>query len=246
MRQKSRLRSGTGRGGMTAYTAAPTSSWCTTDVDPAAWLAGGAASHPAEPVLIVSLDIGGQNSGLLMLRARLVQDHRTRFVNEIPQHTRALITRLLEAYCARICPPAARNAVSIDFRLETDHVVIHELKRICGVPGTRRASPVARFRYRHASADWTLDYFFEGGWRRHRTAAIGSSFISLLREFDADPAGHFWGQLDGKSLRWCSARGRCNDCDLRYKQVLGLAAALPPQGAAANHAMTLSVPSARP
>jgi len=167
-------------------------------------------------------------------------------VNEIPQHSRALIARLLEAYCARICPPAARNAVSIGFRLDTDHVVIHELKRICGVPGTRQAAPVARFRYRSATADWTLDYFFEDGWQRHRTSAFGSSFINLLREFDADPDGRFWGQLDGKSLRWCSARGRCSDCDLRYKQVLGLAAPLPQPAERATSERTLTAPSVRP
>jgi hypothetical protein len=62
----------------------------------------------------------------------------------------------------------------------------------------------------------------------------------LLREFDLDPIGLFWGRLDGKSLRWCSSRGRCIDCDLRYKQVLGLAAPL-----LDTPAKVLSVPSVR-
>ena len=30
-------------------------------------------------------------------------------------------------------------------------------------------------------------------------------------------------RLNGRSLRWCSPRGRCDDCDLRYGQVLGVA-----------------------
>lgn len=167
-------------------------------------------------------------------------------VNEIPQHTRALVARLLEAYCARICPPAARNAVSIGFRIDSDHVVIHELKRICGVAGTCQPAPVARFRYRQTAADWLLDYFFENDWRRYPRSTAGTSFISLLREFDADQMGRFWGQLDGKSLRWCSARGRCHDCDLRYKQVLGLATSLRPGTSAAPLAVPPTVPSARP
>lgn len=153
-------------------------------------------------------------------------------VNVIPQHSRILVTRLLEAYCARICPPTARNAVLIGYRLAEDHAVIHEQKRICGVPGTARAAPVARFRYRAADSTWALDYFFEespserGHWRRYRPNPESRSFIELLREFDLDPHGHFWGRLDGKSLRWCSAKGRCTPCDVRYKQVLGLAATL--------------------
>lgn len=208
---------------MTAYTAAPTSSCRITDVLLSSIRWRIAARSVCAPCF--------RESSL--------------HVNEIPQHTRVLITRLLEAYCARLCPPAARNAVPIGFRLEADHVLIHELKRICGVPGTRHPSPVARFRYRSVTADWALDYFFENGWRRHRATATGSSFINLLREFDADPAGHFWGQLDGKSLRWCSARGRCNDCDLRYKRVLGLAVSPPEQEEETGGTTEFNVPSAR-
>ncbi|MFM7396409.1 MAG: DUF3024 domain-containing protein [Gammaproteobacteria bacterium] len=148
-------------------------------------------------------------------------------MNTIPQHTRTLMERLLEAYCARICPPTARNAVLIGYRVAEDHAVIHELKRICGVPGTCLPTPVARFRYRSTSQDWALDYFEEDdgdrSWRRYTPLPQSRSFIELLREFDVDPEGHFWGRLDGKSLRWCSAKGRCLDCDVRYKQVLGLA-----------------------
>ena len=145
-------------------------------------------------------------------------------MNDIPQHTLLMIERLLEAYCARICPPLARNMVLIGYRIEADQVVIHELRRILGVPGTREPVPVVRFRYRPAGNDWTFDCFDSGTWRRYRPLPASRSFIDLLREFDRDPAGHFWGHLDGKSLRWCSARGRCTGCDLRYRQVLGLAA----------------------
>jgi hypothetical protein len=148
--------------------------------------------------------------------------------NAIPQHTRALVERLLDAYCTRICPPTARNTVLIGHRIAEDHAEIHELKRICGVPGTRLPAPVARFRYRSASRDWALDYFDDdvsaaGAWRRYPPLRHSRSFIELLREFDRDPLGHFWGRLDGKSLRWCSAKGRCLECDVRYQQVLGLA-----------------------
>lgn len=174
-----------------------------------------------------SIDHRCEDSGRAARRARLGR-HGTHPVNLIPQHTRILIGRLLDSYCARICPPTARNTVLIGYRLEDDHAIIHELKRIHGVPGTCRPSPVARFRYRSLDNTWMLDYFDEtpgahAAWRRYRPLLGSRSFITLLREFDLDPAGYFWGRLDGKSLRWCSSKGRCIDCDVRYKQVLGLA-----------------------
>lgn len=161
-------------------------------------------------------------------------------MNKLPQHSQALVTRLLDAYCARICPPLVRNTVLIGYRIEGDQVVIHELRRILGVAGTREPVPVARVRYRSSSGDWLLDYFEDGVWQRYRPLLRSQSFLELLREFDLDPTGLFWGRLDGKSLRWCSSRGRCIDCDLRYQQVLGLAAPL-----AAAATSIFSVPSTR-
>ena len=64
--------------------------------------------------------------------------------------------------------------------------------------------------------------------------ATAEALATAFREFDADPAGVFWGRINGKSLRWCSPRGRCADCDLRYCQVLGV-------GEPENHASSASV-----
>ena len=206
-RQNTRFPSGTRRGGIAACTVAPTSSWKRGD-------------RP-----LIDARIAGRSALALGLARRKCT------VTTIPQHTRTLVERLLEAYCARICPPTARNTVLIGYRIAQDHAVIHELRRICGVQGTCLPSPVARFRYRHATQDWALDYFEEspeptGSWRRYTPLRHSRSFIELLREFDLDPVGHFWGRLDGKSLRWCSAKGRCMECDVRYKQVLGLAVSI--------------------
>ncbi len=149
-------------------------------------------------------------------------------MSEIPQHTRWLVTRLLDAYCARICPPTARHAVQLAYHLGTDHVLIEEWRPILGIPGTRRAMTVARLRWRAAESDWTLEYADRAGQlRRYPPLERSRSILDLLREFDADPAGYFWGRLNGHSLRWCRPEGRCADCDVRYRGVLGLA---PPQG----------------
>jgi hypothetical protein len=156
-------------------------------------------------------------------------------VNVIPEHTARLVERLLSAYCERICPPTARFAAVLRHRLDPDRATIHELRRICGVPGTAQPFPLAQFRYRAAYSDWT--FFFnaappEAGaeqparWRRYVSMPRSSHFVELLREFDADPRGLFWGRVNGKSLRWCRADGRCGACDERYCQVLGIRPAL--------------------
>jgi hypothetical protein len=148
-------------------------------------------------------------------------------VSGIPQHTRLLVTRLLDAYCARICPPSARHTVHIGYRLAHDEVVLEEHRRILGIAGTRRAVPVARMRWRASDAAWTLEHADPSGvMRRYRPLPSSRSFIELLREFDADPAGLFWGRIDGKSLRWCRPEGRCASCEVKYCGVLGTASAV--------------------
>ena len=151
---------------------------------------------------------------------------------ELPEHTRSLIERLLEQYCARICPPAARQVINIGYHIAGTAVFLEEHRRICGVPGTRRSIPLARLRYRSIDGYWTLEHrSSQGSWRRHPSLVPTRHFLELLREFDADPLGLFWSHLDGKNLRWCSARGRCQGCEWRYAQILGLSApAERPQG----------------
>lgn len=142
----------------------------------------------------------------------------------IPVHTRRLVEKLLQGYCERICPPQARHAVLLGFELGFDRAVVNELRTICGVPGTRRPVPTARFRYLPARQAWRLEYTDEKlRWRPYRPLPEAASFIELLRELDRDPTGVFWGHVDGKSLRWCSSRGRCAECDEKYCGVLGLA-----------------------
>ncbi len=145
-------------------------------------------------------------------------------MNEIPLHTRRLVEKLLQGYCDRICPPSARHAVLLGFDVGFDRVTILEIRRIFGLPGTGRPVELAQFRYHAARNSWRLFHRDERSrWRAYPRQPAMHGFVELLREFDADPAGVFWGRLNGRSLRWCSPRGRCDDCDLRYCQVLGVA-----------------------
>lgn len=157
-----------------------------------------------------------------------------RTVNDIPQHTRHLVERLLGAYCERICPPTARHTVLLRHRVDADRATLYHLRSICGVAGTARPVELAQFRYRGATQDWgflinmapadaSLDAPADrpARWRRYAPRPAAHNFLELLREFDADPLGLFWGRVNGKSLRWCRAEGRCDSCDERYCRVLG-------------------------
>lgn len=155
-------------------------------------------------------------------------------MNEIPQHTRHLVERLLGAYCERICPPTARHTVLLRHRVDADRATLFQLRNLCGIVGTALPVELAQFRYRSATQDWRFlintaptDLALEGPvgreprWRRYAPRPQARTFIELLREFDADLAGLFWGRVNGKSLRWCRAEGRCDACDERYCRVLG-------------------------
>ena len=141
-------------------------------------------------------------------------------VNTIPLHTLRLVERVLGGYCERICPPGARQTVVLGYRLDADRVTVHEIRTFCGVPGAHRHVDVAQLRYAR-SGQWRLFYADAAmRWRRYTPRPVGRSFVELLRAIDADPHGLFWCRVNGKSLRWCSSRGRCAGCDERYCRIL--------------------------
>lgn len=144
-------------------------------------------------------------------------------MNEIPQHTRWLIERLFGAYCARVCPPTARHVVLLGFEIHQDRVIVVERRRLFGITGMMRTEPVAAFRYRALDQSWSLYARGEAGrWQRHPHSSSTRNLLQLLRLFDIDPLGLFWGRIDGKSLRWCSAKGRCIACESQYRAILGV------------------------
>lgn len=147
-------------------------------------------------------------------------------MNVLPDHTRRLAERLLDAYCQRLCPPEFREQVVLGWRAGERSVTLHELRRICGVPGTARPVDVALLRYDARRGTWRLFHRCDDGddgpvrWRRH-PALPQRSLAALMRELDDDAHGLFWPRLNGASLRWCSARGRCAGCTVRYRSALG-------------------------
>lgn len=147
----------------------------------------------------------------------------------IPQHSRYLVERLLHSYCARVCPPTARHTVLLGYTFDGDHAFIHEWRAMYGVAALRQPAFVARFTYLEHERIWQLESRARDTWQKHGRLNRSRSFLELLREFDADPEGEFWGRIDGKSLRWCQSAGRCPGCEQRYATILGLGASHTPR-----------------
>lgn len=154
----------------------------------------------------------------------------------LPTHTHHLVERLMSRYCAGVCPPSFERQVRLGYRIEGRHVLLHEIKPIFGIPGTSRAVDTARFSYRAADGTWRLAYSRDEPARWRPYPGLGARvFARLLAEVDTDPLGLFWGRVNGASLRWCSARGRCAACESGYRSILGLDPQPGPSGPADYH-----------
>lgn len=142
----------------------------------------------------------------------------------LPVHTERLVERILAGYCRRICPPSFRRQRRLGYVIEGDAVVLYESRPVCGIEGMPRRVDVARFRYEPRTADWRLAWSDgePARWRAHPRTPATRNLLMLLAVVDADPHGLFWGRVNGASLRWCSASGRCASCEARYRAVLGL------------------------
>jgi hypothetical protein len=148
----------------------------------------------------------------------------------MPDHTRRLAMQLLRRYCEEICRPPDARAVALGCRIDADTAVIHEKRRICGVEGSIREVPVARFQYDTRTGQWRLHHPHAYAsdtpvrWRRYRDAQPTRNLAELLQILDTDPMGRFFPRINGASLRFCSARGRCADCARACRALLGISA----------------------
>jgi hypothetical protein len=144
---------------------------------------------------------------------------------DLPLHTARLTERRLAQYCERVCPPSFGRQVRLAYRLEGRIATLYEIKPAwCTLSDVaHRDCDVARFIYEPRDGSWRFQYHERSRrWRSYRRLPRSRDFLALLREIDADPAGIFWGRVNGASLRWCSSRGRCPQCDQRYRSILGL------------------------
>jgi hypothetical protein len=164
---------------------------------------------------------------------------------DLPQHTSRLVERGLARYCERVCPPSFARQVRLAYRIEGRVATLYEIKPAWCTASeiARRESAVARFVYQPRDGSWRFQHPERGsGWRSYRRLPRSRDFLALLREIDADPAGIFWGRVNGASLRWCSAHGRCARCDARYRDILGGAGS---GSASARFAVVVAEPDAR-
>jgi hypothetical protein len=113
--------------------------------------------------------------------------------------------------------------VRLSYRIDGDDVWLNELRPLFRSHNmdALRESPFARFRFEPATCEWRLHYCdCRGHLRPYAALPRSRDFLRLLREIDRDPHGIFWHRVNGASLRWCSPRGRCADCDERYSRIV--------------------------
>jgi hypothetical protein len=138
--------------------------------------------------------------------------------------THRLVTRHCERYCGSHCPPHFERQVRLTYRIDGDDVWLLEKQpvyRTHGVPAIREV-PLARVRFVQSSGCWHLHHVVaDGRLRRYAALFATRDFLRVLREVDRDPHGVFWQRVNGASLRWCSARGRCASCEERYARIVG-------------------------
>lgn len=141
----------------------------------------------------------------------------------LPLHTLRLVEKRLGDYCRRVCPPSFERQVRLGFRCEDTDVTLFEVRPAWSALGQSAEMHVDVARFRHESRGiWHFSYVDPWRrWRRYRWLPSSHNFVDLLRELDSDPHGVFWGSINGASLRWCSARGRCRFCDSIYRAILG-------------------------
>jgi len=137
--------------------------------------------------------------------------------------TRRLVERYCSRYCDPVCPPRFARRVRLSYRLDGDEVWLNELRPIFRSHNmdALREVPFVRFRFEPATCEWRLHYCdWRGRLRTYAALPRSRDFLRLLREIDRDPHGIFWQRVSGASLRWCSPRGRCADCDERYSRIV--------------------------
>jgi hypothetical protein len=102
----------------------------------------------------------------------------------------------VQRWCAARVPDHARHQVRVEYEINRSYLTILE----CRAPWRAEAGsewtrfPIARLRYTHTSATWTL-HWRDRNLRFHRYDRIepSANVGQLIDEIDRDPTGIFWG-----------------------------------------------------
>lgn len=99
----------------------------------------------------------------------------------LPELVRRAAEKMLTRYCRDRSLACAEGAVSLGFEIRGDAITLHA------------GRPVARFRYSHELAQWTLHYPDRSGrWRFYLGIGPSLDLGKLLKHLDEDPTHTFW------------------------------------------------------
>jgi len=112
----------------------------------------------------------------------------------IPQDLMTAVDAELSAFCARRVPEAVRHQVRLVHAWDGNKVTLVEQRPRWNNPSEWIDHPIARFRYRVAEGDWTIDWRdAHGKWHDYKPHPGSKAFSRVLAEVDQDPTGIFWG-----------------------------------------------------
>ena len=112
----------------------------------------------------------------------------------LPEHTREVVTKVLDRYCDERIPEHVRNKVRLVYRFRGHSVTLCEERPAFQQPDQWVEIVVAQFRMDKTTFEWSLYWANRNSkWLPHEEFAPTRDFEAALAEVDANPYGMFWG-----------------------------------------------------
>jgi hypothetical protein len=107
---------------------------------------------------------------------------------------REQVQRLLGEFCERRVPPQQRAKVRYEYAIRGSSVTLNEFRPSFARPGVWTEIAVARFKFDHATGEWSVFWQRANGqWRRCDWRRPAKRFASVLAEVVTDSYGVFFG-----------------------------------------------------
>ncbi len=104
------------------------------------------------------------------------------------------VEQVLGEFCRREPPAHIRPQLEYAVRIDGDAATLVELRPAFRAEIGRTESPVARFRFTHATGTWPIFWRDrDRRWHRYERQRPAKRLATLLAEVRRDPTGIFWG-----------------------------------------------------
>ena len=112
----------------------------------------------------------------------------------LPEFTIRLVETKLTEYCEHKIPIHARDQVKLIYKIIGNKVSLIETRPYHMNPSVWTETPIAQFRFDHETKKWVLYWMDRNSrWHLYDLVKPSADFEDMLKEFDRDPTGIFWG-----------------------------------------------------